>query len=98
MHDVSTPPFRRRSPRILLNHTAVLRVDGNEVLCKTYDMSEEGIGIVVLGSSVQWLDPVEIDVLFGNILKKFKGTVAFVTSVHGGKTRVGIHFDRHGSR
>ncbi|MBI5018415.1 MAG: PilZ domain-containing protein [Deltaproteobacteria bacterium] len=98
MDDASTPPFRRRSPRISLNHTAVLRVAGNEVLCKTYDMSEEGIGLVVLGSSVRWLDEVEIDVLFGQILKTFKGTVAFVSSFHGGKTRVGIRFNRRGDR
>jgi len=89
-------PARRKSPRISLVRTAAIRLRGDEYLCKTCDMSEEGIGIVLEGVDVSPGEPVEIDVLFDRVLKTFQGFVAFTNDLPR-KKRIGIHLGQWAS-
>lgn len=83
---------RRRSPREALNATTAFRVIGDEHLCRTCDLSEGGVGLVIRGVSARPGDPVEVDVVIGDVLKKFRGVVAFTGPSANGAVRVGVRF------
>lgn len=84
-------PARRRAPRVSEIHTAALRVRGQEVLCKTCDLSEGGVGLVTGPIEAAAGDAVAVDILFHGVLRRFGGQVAFVRR-DGSAVRLGVGF------
>lgn len=84
---------RRRSRRVTLRHTAAVRVRGDEYLAKTCDLSEDGVGLLAERCPAEAGDTVEVDVLFGTVLKRFRGVVAFAEAAQAeGALRIGVSF------
>ena len=82
---------RRHSRRVPLKNTAALRVRGDEYLAKTCDLSENGLGLFAERCPAEPGDAVEVDVLFGTVLKTFRGVVASA-EVLGEARRLGVCF------
>lgn len=87
----SEVPARRLTPRVAAVHTAALRVRRQEVLCKTCDLSAGGLGLVVSALDARAGDAIEVDVLFQGVLKRFRGSVAFVLP-RPSSVRLGVRF------
>lgn len=83
---------RRRSLREPLAATTALRILGDEILCRACDISEGGLGLRVTLRSLKSGDPVEVDVLIGSVVKRFRGAVVFSRPLVSGGARVGVRF------
>jgi hypothetical protein len=83
---------RRRVFREALNATTILRIRDKEFLCKTCDITENGLGFVLRDASVEANEAIEADVLIGNVVKTFRGVVLYARPVAHGPVRVGMRF------
>lgn len=92
MTSTTRPGNQRQLFREALNATAILRVRDREILCKTCDISENGLGLILRDGSVQANESIEANVLIGNIMKTFRGVVLYTQPLAHGPLRVGMRF------